>query len=340
MHFYNILYSQIEHILELGAMTKTVIMVWVKTDSGTNTNGTVKTYGFGDLLRGTISLHQMSVKLGFNFAVDIRQHPISRHLAVNPHGRNDACQNEYVDANIRKIKIIHCHEVAKFYAIYNASLRTPEPLLICTNMQCNEPLTVECKQFMKTLLTPNESFAKYITQQNHLYNISSQCSILHIRLGDDDFFENRIVNGSNVNDAAKIISQYAEPNDILISDSFGFKQQLKSMNVNIAMFNTYPLHLGDLSTRFVERIEDSFKETLYEFFTLTNASKIKTYSVYDWVSGFVKFAGLIYDVQLIDLKQLRQPPPPQVPRAPARSSPNTFKNAPLHNMKLGLKFSK
>jgi hypothetical protein len=320
-------------------MTKTVIMVWVKTDSGTNTNGTVKTYGFGDLLRGTISLHQMSVALGFNFAVDIRQHPISRHLVMNPHGRNDACQNEYVDTNMHKMKIIHCHEAAKFDAIYNASLRTPEPLLICTNMFCNESLTAECKQFMKTLLTPNESFAKYITQQNDLYHISSQCSILHIRLGDDGFFENRTVNVSNVNDAAKIISRYAEPNDILMSDSFWFKQQLKSMNINIAMFDTHPLHLGDISTRFVERIEDSFKETLYEFFTLTNASIVKTYSVYGHVSGFVKYAGLIYDIRLIDLKQLRQPPP-KVPRVTVRPSPNTFKHAPSRDMRLGLKFSK
>ena len=288
-------------------MTKSVIMVWVKTGSGTNPNGTVKAYGLGDLLRGTIWLHQMSVKHGFNFAVDIRKHPISQYLVVNPRGRNDACENEYVDANMHKIKIMHCDAaVAEFNAIYNASLSTPEPLLMCTNMQCNEPLTVECKQFMKTLLTPNESFAKYITQQNELYNVSSHYSIMHIRLGDDAFFENRTVNGSNVNTAAKIISQYAEPNDILISDSYRFKQQLKSMNTDITMFNTHPLHLGDLSTRFVERIEDSFKETLYEFFTLTNASSIKTYSVYEWMSGFVKFAGLIYDVRLTNLKKMRQ----------------------------------
>jgi hypothetical protein len=249
--------------------------------------------------------------VGFKFAVDIRQHHISRYLVVNPHGRNDDCQNEYVDANMHDIKIVTTtnpitnsdYEINNFNAIYNASLMNPEPLLICTNLFCNESLTAECKQFMKTLLTPNEYFAKYITQQNELYNISSQHSILHIRLGDDAFFDNKPVNGFNVNEAANIISQYADPNDLLISDSFEFKQQLKKTNVNIAMFNTHPLHLGDLSTRFIERIEDSFKETLYEFFTLTNASILKTYSVYGHVSGFVKSAGLIYDIRLIDLKQ-------------------------------------
>jgi hypothetical protein len=306
-------------------MTKTVIMVWLKTDSGTHPNGNVKSFGLGDLLRGTILLHQMSVKLGFKFAVDIRQHPISQYLVVNPHGRNDAYQNEYVDTHMHKMKIINCHEAEKFNAIYNASLRTPEPLLICTNLFCNESLTAECKQFMKTLLTPNESFAKYITQQNDLYHISSQYSIIHIRLGDDGFFKNKPDNGFNMNEAVKIISRYAEPTDILMSDSFWFKQQLKSMNVNITMFNTHPLHLGDFSTRFVERIEDSFKETLYEFFTLTKASILKTHSVYGHVSGFVKFAGLIYDIRFIDLKQLRQPPP-KVPRVTARSLRNVTFN--------------
>lgn len=310
MHFY--IYSQIKHALKTwGPMTKTVIMVWFKHDSGTHPSGSVKSFGFGDLLRGTIFLHQMSAKFGFNFAVDIRLHHISKWLVVDPHGRNDACQNQYVNTNMHKIKIITTmnpitnsdDEVANFNAIYNASLITPEPLLICTNLFCNESLTAECKQFMKKLLTPNEHFAKYITQQNDLYHISSQYSILHIRLGDDEFFKNKHVNWFNVNEAIKIIKRYADPTNILISDSFWFKQQLKKMNVNIAMFNTYPLHLGDLSTRFIERIEDSFKETLYEFFTLTNASILKTYSVYSHVSGFVKAAGLIYDIQLIDLKQ-------------------------------------
>ena len=68
------------------------------------------------------------------------------------------------------------------------------------------------------------------------------------------------------------------------------------------MLNTRPLHLGALSTLFKDDISESFKETLYEFFTLNTASKIKTCSVYGWVSGFVKFSSLIYDVPLVDLK--------------------------------------
>jgi hypothetical protein len=35
-------------------------MVWTKNDSGKHPDGTMKTYGLGDLLRGTIYLYQMS----------------------------------------------------------------------------------------------------------------------------------------------------------------------------------------------------------------------------------------------------------------------------------------
>lgn len=282
-------------------MPKTVIMVWTKTDSGTHPNGSVKTYGLGDLLRGTIYLHQMSVELGFNFIVDIRFHPISQYLIMNSYDNK-----EYVNANLNKIQIIHCHEPDKFKQIYEESLECSDPLLICTNMFCMDDLSTDCKQFMRTLLMPNEPFKKYINKQNELYQVSSKYSIIHIRLGDDEFCRNKSrynFNIINVNNAINIIKKFIEPQDILMSNSFRLKQQLKLLNTNIKMFNTRPLHLGELSTMFHENIIESFSETLYEFFVLTNASNIKTYSVYEWVSGFVKFAGLIYDIPLVDLKQ-------------------------------------
>jgi hypothetical protein len=107
-----------------------------------------------------------------------------------------------------------------------------------------------------------------------------------------------------MNDAIKIIKQHMMPGDILMSNSHRFKNIVKSLHGHgrIAMFNTRPLHLGELTTTFHD-VAESFKETLYEFFTLINASILKTYSVYEHVSGFVKSAGLIYDIRFIDLKQ-------------------------------------
>jgi hypothetical protein len=159
---------------------------------------------------------------------------------------------------------------------------------------------------------------------------------MHIRLGDDEFFENKHVNITNINDAVTIIKRHAGPRDILLSNSHRFKERVKSLpGTTIAMFNTRPLHSGELSTMFSDNVTDSFKETLYEFFVLGHASTIKTYSVYDWVSGFVKFAGLICDVPVIDLKPKLFSQKKPLPQAQfLMRSGHAFQN----NVRFGLKF--
>lgn len=243
---------------------------------------------------------------------------------------------EYVRKNANKIKIMEqSHPEFLFYKMYNASLADPEPLLICTNAYCNENISMECKQFMKTLLTPNDRFAKYIHHKNALHDVLAPYSILHIRLSDE--FNETETNEpeinpesiSTMNDATQIVRVHAEQNDIFISNSLRLKQHLKSENVNIRTFNTNPMHFRSVSTC---SEAESFKETLYEFFTLTNASKIKTHSAYGWVSGFVKFAGLIYDVPVIDLKKQH---PRQV--ASIQMKPLRPRNPSRHNVIFGLR---
>ena len=285
-------------------MKKTVIMVWTKNDSGICESTGIKTYGLGDLLRGTICMYQLSVLYGFNLIVDLRRHPISQHLIMRNHA-----YMKCVDDNMNKntINIVNNDEPNKFQKIYTASLKSADPLLICTNLFCNERLSPNCKQFMKQLLTPNEGFKSYISEKNKLHGLSCEHphSIVHFRLGDDEFYE-KSNNFSKMNDAMNMIKKYANRYDILLTDSFRFKQFLTTNDFNIKMFDIRPIHLGSLSTLFADDISESFKETLYEFFILSTASKIKTYSVYYWVSGFVKFSSMIYDVPLIDLKQQQQ----------------------------------
>jgi hypothetical protein len=40
------------------------------------------------------------------------------------------------------------------------------------------------------------------------------------------------------------------------------------------------------------------KNTLLEFFIMTNAKKIKTFSNYSWISGFVMWLSYIYNIPL------------------------------------------
>lgn len=275
----------------------------------------------------------MSVKYGFKFIVDIQLHPISQHLIIRAHEHV-----KYVNENANKIQIMDQFPPL-FYPIYTASLSNPEPLLICTNAYCDDNISMECKQFMKTLLTPNERFINYMHEQNALHNVLAPYSILHIRLSDNEFTETNEpeINADpfSINDATQIVRVHAEPSDIFMSNSFRLKQHLKSENVNVTTFATRPVHFRKVST-FDEA--DSFKETLYEFFTLTTASKIKTYSAYIWMSGFVKFAGLIYDIPVIDLKKSKpRPQPRQIESIPIPVKPLRVRNPSLNNVTFGLR---
>ena len=59
---------------------------------------------------------------------------------------------------------------------------------------------------------------------------------------------------------------------------------------DIFFFETKLCHLG-LSNDF-----DGIRDTLFEFFLITNSSKIKTYCIIHIISGFVKWISQIYDI--------------------------------------------
>jgi hypothetical protein len=77
-----------------------------------------------------------------------------------------------------------------------------------------------------------------------------------------------------------------------MSDSEQFKQYVKFTNNNIKLLNTKTAHLG------YEQHSDNIRDTLLEFFIITKAQKIKTFSVYGHLSGFVNIVNQVYDVPI------------------------------------------
>ena len=43
---------------------------------------------------------------------------------------------------------------------------------------------------------------------------------------------------------------------------------------------------------------DNIKDTLLEFFIATQSQKIKTYTTYDWISGFVNIIHQLYNIPI------------------------------------------
>lgn len=62
---------------------------------------------------------------------------------------------------------------------------------------------------------------------------------------------------------------------------------------NINTLDTKICHLGNT-------IDNSYiEDTLVDFFVQSNAKKIKTYSIYNWISGFIHWNAKIYNIPII-----------------------------------------
>ncbi|AYV75273.1 MAG: hypothetical protein Terrestrivirus1_147 [Terrestrivirus sp.] len=267
-------------------MVKTVIQVWTHIVKNLQTDTYNNFWGLGDIIRGTIKLHQLSKKLGFELLVDIQHHPVSAYLKPQMHKYYDLIkQNKY------NIEFVFPNNTEQY--INNNSDNTDDPdnvIYFITNdgyRTIEEPLTEECKNFMKNILTPNEEFEKYLTEMTQTIS-HTDYNILHYRLGDDSLVRNVQNSFPELKDS---VIKNMEENDILMSDNALFKSEIQK-ELPVFIFNIIPTHMGYTGD------ESLIKDSLFEFFVISGATKIKTHSVYTHISGFVYWSHMIYDIPL------------------------------------------
>jgi hypothetical protein len=139
---------------------KTLIHVWTNEayNIKMNKNDTGSYWGLGDLLRGTIKLYQIAKKHSYNYIVDIQLHPISNFLKSENHEYSDL-----ILENKDKIFFIEDSES------YITESKDNVVFLVSRDGYKNmEPITQDCKDFMKNFLTPNEEFEKFFQEKRKI----------------------------------------------------------------------------------------------------------------------------------------------------------------------------
>ncbi len=267
-------------------MSNIVILVWKQHLES----------GFGDLLRGTIYLFKLSQTMKFNLIVDTQLHPVSKLLVSRPH-----VHSNYVMEHQTEI----CNAINKppeeIIDIIKNSFGRDEPLLIMTNSSGNyyETPSNSCKDFMRSLLFPNDEFKRYFNEMRHSLQIPLAYSIAHFRLGDEELLHNES-NVATYNELNVMVDYHMSitPNLYIMSDSLHFKKHLSRRPELIGrIIPTTPIHLAHPDAD-VEKM----KETMFDFMLLANARVVKTHSKYTWMSGFVKWASHIFNVPLVNMK--------------------------------------
>lgn len=263
---------------------KTVIHVW--THNFINKEG-INTFGLGDLVRGTIGVLQYCEKNKYTCIIDISLHPVSEYFIVNKHK-----YSKLIEENKNAIQYIFPDKIDSFI---QSELNHKDVVFFFSNCWLDiydTKLSPYNRLIIDDLLTPNDSFLKYINQISTTIP-SSDFSILHFRLGDSELIQHK--DTANYTHCIDILNDIINTNKslILVSDSDKLKSLIKETDIPVFMFNKPIAHIG----YHTEQIE----HTLFEFMLLKRAKTIYTYSVYYWTSGFVKIIGYLYDIQIINL---------------------------------------
>jgi hypothetical protein len=260
---------------------KTVIHVFTQSVNNLTTDDVNNFWGLGDIIRGTIALFQLSKKYNFNLIVDTQLHPISNYFKHDRHQYSD-----FILQNKDNVSFIYPDALENYIINNNENV-----LFFLTNDLFHEPITDECKEFIKNLLIPNAEFEEYIQSIITSKPPPENYNILHCRLGDSYLVRND--SNNNFNEVKEQIFKYSEYNDILMSDSNTFREDIMINNSNIFLYHIHVAHMG------VQFHSKYIKDTLFEFILVTRSKKIKTYSVYSHLSGFVKIVNEIYNIPLV-----------------------------------------
>jgi hypothetical protein len=248
-------------------------------------------YGLGDMIRGYIGMYQLSKKYNFKLIIDISLHPISKYLITKSHEYSNLIENN-------KDNIIFDKDSEKFILNNKNNIIIFDTNYTINHKKLYKNISDDCRKYIKDILTPNDEMQQYISEHmSHISNIDY--NILHYRLGDKEKnywskYIRNIIKDNNYDIYIDSVLKNKEENDILMSDSIEFKELIKE-NTDIYMFD---LDIGHIGT---DNDDKLIKNTLLEFFIMTRANKIKTFSNYTWVSNFVLWASYIYNIPLIQI---------------------------------------
>ena len=274
--------------------------------------------GIGDFIRGSFFLMQFCSDVGYAYEIDLSNHHISKFLENSPQNMNndyssynDQITNfEYRNENITKVKVINNSQVkvitnypgnktntiTKFKKYLNVVPINNKTMKVYTITFPYKKLTNDERQKMRVIMEPTNiiiSGGQNVLNYLGLYGKTYTC--IHIRLGDS------YINDSSYNEAnnkkIKTITKILGPLNkeskyLLISDNNSIKQIISTLLPNVRGFEHDISHTGEGSIL----TDTNMKNTMIDFYLLSQAATILSLTVYKHGSGFSKWCAEIYNI--------------------------------------------
>lgn len=315
-----------------GGITK-LVNVYVLT-----CNDGYKTPGFGDYLRGCFGLLQLSLLLKIEFGMDMSAHPISRYLKNSEPIEGVQHDNViyYKDYNyVTDWDKLNRERVNFNMTFLNNMIdwlntqQGPVVSIFSNMIPFFMNFRVEGREFVCNRIEPSEEMSTAITTAlTNLQLESGNYGVIQIRSGDDHLVNGKSHSPSFILKIREILESYVKPEwkYLLISDSVSLKKYLaKYPNIHMSF---KPIeHLGGEGIKHIN--SDGVRNTLLDFYLMSNSKSILSISVYGHVSGFSQYCSVVYGipfeyVKIINADEVSTPeiePSPSTPTSRPSSLP-------------------
>jgi len=276
----------------------------------------VQATGIGDFIRGSFFLMQFCSDVGYAYEIDISNHYMSKFLENSPQNINSINNNyTYYDDTITKCTGILNNKykispgnvinnstgnkqqiITKFKTYLNAVPINNKTMKVYTITFPYKQLPDVDRQKMRVIMEPTNiiiSGGKNILNYLGLYGKTYTC--IHIRLGDSYINDSSYNEDNNkkIKKIQKILGPLnKETQYLLISDNNSIKPIISNLQPNVRGFEHDISHTGEGSIL----TDTNMKNTMIDFYLLSQATTILSLTIYKHGSGFSKWCAEIYNI--------------------------------------------
>lgn len=260
--------------------------------------------GLLDFMRGTIALYYYSKKYGYDLLINKNIHPVFKYFKDCEYFINDGTQNiektfellsqadcKFVDHILEKLFV----NGNNIYILTNCYIENKH------NYNNNNILSDESRQFIQTLLRPNDILLeKLLHVYNHLNILPDENYLcIHIRFGDKYLHSNNIdftIINSIDQTIKNILNAHSKNRIVLVTDSSTMAYEIIKINKTLLYWNNRKIHTGFL----IDYDEEAMKDTLVDLLVLSKSSKIFTFNIDQrYSTTFSPLIAKIYNIENI-----------------------------------------
>jgi len=265
-----------------------------------------KPEGFGDYLRGCVSLSIICKIINIEFSMNIKNHPMSKYIYTDNHEDTNIDYNNIIGIS-DKLDNACLTTILDYINKYNG-----EVVYLYTNyifhnsmIQKHFNFTNDIKKNIMQYINPTIELQNNIKLllENHKLMIND-FSIIHIRGGDDIINKNSNVNTYDktyfLMSTIKYIKKHYIPNKTyLISDSIHIKKRISNIFKDIKYDNNESIHLSLNDGNQLNDSTDLIKYTMQDLYLLLYCNQITSITIYSHGSGFIKWLSILHNKQCI-----------------------------------------